>query len=87
MAEQTDGEAEEVRFALDWTLEVEHAQARALSQALAPETDEHARLESGEDALSVEGEGSAGESLHTLDDVLACLTGAVEALDAAGDEE
>lgn len=75
----------EPRFALTWRLEVDHDRAEALAEALAPDTDEHARLDADSDRLTVEGEGSSGESLHTLDDVLACLTGAVEALEATED--
>jgi len=73
-------------FALDWSLEIEHEHAEQLAEALAPETDDHARLRAEGDRLVLEGEGSAGESLHTLDDALACLTGAVEVLDETEDE-
>lgn len=76
----------EPRFELAWELQLDHEEAEALAEALAPETDDHARLRTEGDRLVVEGEGTSGESLHTLDDVLACLTGAVDALDAAGDE-
>lgn len=76
-------ETDEVRFDLTWRLEVDHEQAEALAEALAPETGEHAKLGLEADRLAIEGEGTSGESLHALDDVLACLTGAVEALDAA----
>lgn len=75
----------ERRFDLAWQLAVDHDQADALAEALAPETDQHAHIETEADRLLVEGEGTSGESLHTLDDVLACLTGAVEALEAADD--
>lgn len=77
----------EPRFELAWELRLDHGDAEALAEALAPETDDHARLRTEGDRLVVEGEGASGESLHTLDDVLACLTGAVDALDATDSDE
>lgn len=76
----------EPRFELAWRLELEHAEAEQLGRALAPETDEHASLDVQPERLAVDGEGSAGESLHTLDDVLSCLTGALDVLEGTGDE-
>lgn len=70
------------RFELTWTLTVEDDEADVLAQALEPETPaEHAELTVEPDRLTATGQGSAGTCLHTLDDLLACLTGAVEALD------
>lgn len=76
----------EGRFALAWQLAIEHEQAQRLAEALAPETGEHATLRAEGDTLILEGEGSTGVSLHTLDDLLACLTGAVDVLDETDDE-
>lgn len=67
----------ETRFSADWRLEVTHERASELAEALAPETGDHASLSVEEDRLVLEGAGSPGESLHTLDDALACLTGAL----------
>lgn len=77
--------SEDHRFRVRWRLAIETDQARTLTEALAPETDaEHARLEPGEGELVLEGEGDAGSCLHVLDDVLACLTAATDALEADG---
>ncbi len=74
--------APERGFDLAWRLTVEAPHADTLAEALAPETeDEHAHLETTGDRLVVTGEGDAGACLHTLDDVLACLTAAVDALE------
>jgi hypothetical protein len=70
------------RFELSWRIEVDGDDAEDLAEALAPETGEHCELASQPGHLAVDGEGSAGESLHAIDDVLACLTGAIEALEA-----
>lgn len=72
------------RFSVAWTLRVEDTDGGVLAQALEPEMGGHATLETEEGALVVRGKGSAGESLHTLDDVLACLTGAVGAVGGGG---
>lgn len=71
----------ERRFRLAWEFKLEHEDAGKLAEALEPETRGHASLSVEEGELRLAGEGSAGESLHTLDDALACLTGAVEVLD------
>ena len=73
------------RFEVAWRLVVDHGDADDLAAALAPETDDHARLSAEDDELLVAGEGSTGESLHTLDDVLACLTAAVGAMETSED--
>jgi len=78
------------RFDVEWTLTVEGSRAGTLAGALAPDTKgEHARLARDGDRLVVRGEGEPGACLHALDDVLASLTGALEALDAepAGHED
>lgn len=86
-AEETRGsEGGAARFELDWHLEVDHEAAGTLAEALAPETGEFATMQASERALELEGSGSAGQSLHTLDDILACLTGAIDAWEA-GEEE
>lgn len=73
-------------FQLDWRLTVEDARADTLAEAVAPETDpEHATLTVEAGTLEATGHGPAGACLHTLDDLLACLTGAVEALDVDRD--
>lgn len=71
------------RFELSWRLEVTGEDGDRLAAALEPETDDHADLISSEEALLATGEGSAGESLHTLDDLLACLTAALETDDVS----
>lgn len=64
-----------------WTLTVQTPHAATLQQALAPETDtEHATLTLDEDRLIVEGHGDPGACQHALDDILACLTGAMDTL-------
>lgn len=70
------------RFEVQWRLTVED-EAGTLEAALAPETTgEHARLTREGDTLVVAGEGGTGSCLHAMDDVLACLTGALKALEA-----
>lgn len=81
MAESPEDETGRVGFDLRWRLVVDHEAPERLEQALGPETDEHAVLSTEEESLTVEGEGTAGQSLHTLDDVLACLTGALSVED------
>lgn len=71
------------RFELSWRLTVTSDQAQTLSEALAPETEgTYAELTLDPETLTATGSGDAGRCLHTLDDLLACLTGAVEALEA-----
>lgn len=73
-------------FEVEWRLAVED-DAGTLEAALAPETTgEHARLSTEDETLVVEGQGDPGACLHAMDDVLACLTGALEALDADPDD-
>lgn len=86
-AEETRGsEGDSTHFELDWHLTVDHEAAQMLAEALAPETGEFATMQASERALELQGSGSAGQSLHTLDDILACLTGAIDAWEA-GEEE
>jgi hypothetical protein len=72
-------------FDVDWRLAVDDERADELAKALTPDTDEHADIQTDGQRLTVEGQGPAGESLHTLDDVLACLSAAEQAREAADD--
>lgn len=70
-------------LAIRWRLTIDSPRAEVLAEALAPETDpEHAQLDVQDGRLVATGAGDVGAALHALDDVLACLTGAVEALEA-----
>ncbi|MDX1611733.1 MAG: hypothetical protein R3185_05140 [Candidatus Thermoplasmatota archaeon] len=70
------------RLRITWRLEVETDHIEALERALAPEAHGHHTLAREDGRLLAEGEGGVGESLHTLDDLLACLTAGVEGLEA-----
>lgn len=72
------------RFRWTWELAVEHEDAAALAAALTPESEEHHELTVEKGRFVARGRGSTGESLHTVDDLLACLTAAVESLEAGG---
>lgn len=75
-------------FHVTWQLTLDHEHADTLKHALEPETDpEHAQLATDNDRLIAEGDGTVGTCLHTLDDVLACLTGAVNALDVTTEDD
>lgn len=68
-------------FNVTWRLTIKTSNAATLEQALLPETDpEHATMKVEEDRLIVEGQGAPGACQHALDDILACLTGAMAAL-------
>ncbi len=69
------------RFKVDWQLTLQTPHADTLASALQPETTgEHATLSLDEARLTVQGSGDPGACQHAMDDVLACLTGAIEAL-------
>lgn len=74
---------------LSWelTVDVEPGQAETLARSLRPETDDHATLEVEDGRLRASGAGDPGTCLHTLDDILACLTGALDALEAGSGTE
>lgn len=72
------------RFEVAWRLEVDHDAPATLEAALAPESEGHHELAVEEDRLVATGQGGTGDSLHTLDDLLACLTAGLESL-AVGD--
>lgn len=68
------------RFEVSWRLEVDHDDPATLEAALAPEAEGHHDLAVEEERLIATGQGGTGESLHTLDDLLACLTAGLESL-------
>lgn len=70
------------RFETRWRLVIQHPEATSLAEALEPETGDYAELRvEASDRLIVQGHGDPGEALHTLDDLLACLTAADQALE------
>ncbi len=71
------------RFQVTWQLTVEHEDPATLVAALAPESQGHHDLDVDDGRLLAEGRGRVGESLHSLDDLLACLTAALDSLEIA----
>lgn len=76
-----DPDERPARFEVAWRLEVQHPEPATLAAALAPESEGHHDLVAEEDQLVAKGQGRVGQSLHTLDDLLACLTAAVDTLE------
>lgn len=69
--------AERPRFHVRWTLRVDTDEPAVLRDAVAPEADGYHTLDVDEERLVATGAGGPGEALHTLDDLLACLTAAI----------
>ncbi len=70
------------RFTTEWRLVIQHPEATSLADALEPETGDYAELSvEASDRLVMQGQGDPGQALHTLDDLLACVTAASQAVE------
>lgn len=75
------------RFEVTWRLEVDRDDPATLVAALAPESQGHHDLSAEQERLVATGASEVGQSLHTLDDLLACLTAGLESLEVGQDRD